>query len=156
MSSHYFAGADLDARAAATEDDRERRAHAAHHARATGRLAAHSRRLYPRAAAGPLEWESLAHLPHKPVQALSPPGSVPAGVGRSIPYTAAAAVYSGSWRFAPAFGGLRVALPHPPPPGLAPAAHIAARPAAHGYVLHADTFVPAALSPGDRHLLSRA
>lgn len=73
---------------------------------------------------------------------------------RYAPYTEVAAMNAGAWQYVPLFGGLRVALRGSCVDPAATAAAIAHRPAAWGYVLQSDTYVPSMLSPGDRYLLA--
>lgn len=164
--SDYFTGKDLDARAAALEDSRDGRR--TEHYRSRWHDSARPAP-YARAARGRhLSWASAVPVRHLPVNTVGHSAAgipvVTTGFGRFVPYTAAAAVSSGQWQFVPTWGGLRVAMPSYAvramiqaggSPGSAAAA-IAGSPTMYGYVLHSDTFVPATLPPGDKHLLSRA
>lgn len=158
----YFMGHDLDAHA--DGEDERRDARGQEHFQ--GRCDAGARRApYAGAAGGHyLAWLSAADLPRRHIHEVGVEPAVSTGFGRYIPHTVAGAVRSRQWQFVPVFGGLRVALPTRAMNALAAeggapaasAAAIAGSPAVYGYVLHNDTFVPATLTPSDRHLLARA
>lgn len=172
-SSSYFTGRDLDDREVAVADNRDK-LHNEHFASRCGD--GFHGRPYARTMQGrPLGWAADAHVRHHRIHGVGvlPPAPIPhprstpvvtIGFGRFVPYTAAASVSSGQWQFVQVISGLRVAMPSYAvramvhkggSPGRAAAA-IAGDPAMYGYELHNDTFVPATLSPGDKHMLARS
>jgi len=99
----------------------------------------------------------------RPPLPLAPVAPVGTGFGRYVPpyadVTTSDLVLM--WQFVPVAGGLRVAVPfyeggRPVPWAVASAraAAVAREPVTSGYVLVGDTYVPAQLPPGRRHMLA--
>jgi len=108
---------------------------------------------------GPYDPWGIAYPLAPPLPVVSRP-AVSVGFGRFIPYNEVAAVESGGWSWFPVLGGLRIAFPlsvvQRARDPYALAQTVANAPLQYGYVLQGDTFVPAGLAPGDRHLLATA
>lgn len=162
----YFQGGDLDRAADDVSDSRDRRGQGAASCRAHGlqeSMRAGPTRVWGRPMMGGARIRSQLFplvMPPARTSILSPtaaPRTVSVGFGRYLPYTEVAMVTHGRWVFYPVYGALRVALPRSVAAlhgGRRLAAAVAQQPAQHGYVLEGDTFVPARLGPGDRHLLA--
>lgn len=155
LGYEYFEGKDIDATAAVADLQRDDTHMFGARSRAAGiqRSAPHLRACQARNTGGGAVRQSAPGVWMPPNAVLDQTAAVRSGFGRYVPFTEAMPVALRTrWMWTPVPGGMRVASPQHI--SSSEAQQIASAPRAHGYVLVNSTFMPSALSPGDRHIMA--